>query len=75
MENLGIDTVVAVDETLILHDTNGIQKWLIGAIDTTIKKVRLGLLPNRNSNTIKQFFLNWIDLGTHITHDGRVMLS
>lgn len=66
----GSESVVAVDETLILHDISGNQQWFLGAIETEKKEVRLEFVPNRNASTIKKFFLNHIMAGTHITHDG-----
>ena len=61
---------MAVDETLIIHDIKWNQQWLLGAIETVKKEVRLEFIPNRNTATIKKFFLNHIMAGTHITHDG-----
>ena len=66
----GSNSVVAVDETLIIYDINGNHQWLLGAIETVTKEVRLELIPNRNTATIKKFFFNHIMAGTHITHDG-----
>lgn len=59
-----------VDETLIIHDINGNQQWLLGAIETVKKEVRLEFISNKNTATIKKFFLNHIMARTHITHDG-----
>ena len=53
----GSNSVVAVDETLIIYDINGNHQWLLGAIETVTKEVRLELIPNRNTATIKKFFL------------------
>ena len=48
--NLGSNSVVAVDETLIMHDIKGNnQQWLLGAIETVKKEVRLEFIPNRNA--------------------------
>ena len=61
---------MALDETLIIHDINENQQWLLGAIETFKKEVRLEFIPKRNTATIKKFFLNHIMAGTHITPDG-----
>ena len=45
---------VAIDETLIIHDS-GRQIWLSGAIDTTTENVRLDVLPYRSSTNLKIF--------------------
>ena len=46
-----------VDETLIIHDINGNQQWLLGAIETVKKEVRLEFISNKNTATIKKFLL------------------
>lgn len=60
---------MAIDETLITH-RDGRQILLIGAIDTISKKVRLDVIPERNTENIKIFVRNHILPGTNITHDG-----
>jgi len=46
-----------MDETLITHD-NDTQVWLVGAIDTTSKHVRLDIMTDRTSDNLKQFVMN-----------------
>ena len=60
---------VAIDETLITHK-DGKQVWIVGAIDTTTKNVRLDYLPERNGHNLKIFVNNHILPGTNLTHDG-----
>ena len=61
--------VVALDETLIVH-INGEQKWLVGAIETVSRKIRLDILPERNSQNLEIFVKNHILPGTTIVTDG-----
>ena len=58
-----------MDETLIIH-TNGEQKWLVGGIETKSRKMRLDILPSRDSIHLKNFVNNHIKPGTTIVTDG-----
>lgn len=40
-----INKIVAIDETLIIHQ-NGFQKWLVGGIETRSRKLRLDIIPS-----------------------------
>ena len=61
--------VVDLDETLIVH-INGEQKWLVGAIETISRKIRIDILPERNSLNLEIFVKNHILPGTTIVTDG-----
>ena len=63
------ECTVAIDETLITHN-DGEQIWLVGAIHTTKKAIRLDVMKERNSTNLKIFVQNHIAPGTNITHDG-----
>ena len=60
---------VAIDECLFIHVNNN-HIWVIGAIETDSRKLRLDIIPERNSNNIKTFILNHIEAGTKIITDG-----
>ena len=61
--------VVAIDESLIIHNERGEQVWLLGGIETKERRVRLILTKNRNSATIEKFvYDNYLE-GTHFVHD------
>jgi hypothetical protein len=63
------DITVVIDETLITHYACS-QVWLVGAIETISKKIRLDVLPTRDADSLKIFLNNHILPGTNITHDG-----
>ena len=61
---------LAIDESLFTHGKNGMQIWVIGAINTTTKEFRIEPIKERNSETIKLFISSYIDKGNHIICDG-----
>lgn len=65
-----MDRNVAIDESLFLHDDEGNQIWVVGAIDITTKEIRLDVINQRNSANLKIFVINHIEAGSHIIHDG-----
>ena len=62
------ERTVSLDETLIMHE-GGTQIWLVGAIDTTNKAIRLDIMSSRTSENLKIFVQNNIIPGTNIRHD------
>ena len=62
--------IVSIDESMILHDENNNQVWLVGAIETKSKKLRLDIINERNEENLKTFIINHIVPGTHIVTDG-----
>ena len=62
--------IIAVDESLILHDNKDAMIWLVGAIDTETKELRLDIIKERNSTNLKIFINNHVESGTYIVHDG-----
>ena len=62
--------IVCIDECLILHDKNNNQIWLVGAIESRSKKLRLDVINIRNEENIRIFITNHIEPGTHIISDG-----
>ena len=59
---------VPIDESLISNEQNK-PIWLIGAIDTSSKYVRIDIVPERIQTNLKKFVINHIIPGTHITLD------
>ena len=70
MENI----TVAIDERLITYAGRR-PIWMIDAINTKNKNVRLDILLTRNANALKIFVNNHIIPGTNITHYGWVGYS
>ena len=44
-----------IDESLFTHGKNGMQIWVIGAINTTTKELRVEPIKEINSESIKLF--------------------
>ena len=61
---------VAIDESLYLKDDKGNKIWIVGAVDTDTKELRMDIMSNRNSSNLKIFITNHIIPGTNIIHDG-----
>ena len=51
------DITFAIDETLITHYA-GSQVWLVDAIETISKKIRLDVIPTRDADILKIFINN-----------------
>ena len=71
LEKLGVLNefkTFAIDETLISH-VNNTQLWIIGAIDTVNKDVRLILSFSRDEDTMKKFVETYIENGNTIITD------
>ena len=52
---------VCIDESLFLHNSKGIQEWLIGLIEVESKKIRLEIVNERSEKNIKNIvFLVWV---------------
>ena len=62
--------IVSIDESMILHDENNNQVWLVGALETKSKKLRMDIINERNEENLKIFISNHIAPGTHIVTDG-----
>jgi hypothetical protein len=65
-----LEKIVLIDESLFLHENAGRQIWVVGAIDTENKNIRLDKINERTQNNLKTFDTNHIAPGTHLTHDG-----
>ena len=61
---------VAIEESLYLKDDKGKQIWIVGALDTETKELRMDIMVHRNANNLKIFITNHIIPGTNIIHDG-----
>ena len=48
---------------------NNVLLWLIGAIDSDTKHIRLDVTTVRNTNNLKKFVYNHIEPGINIIHD------
>lgn len=55
---------------MILHENNNNQIWLVGAIESRSKKLRIDVINVRNEENIRIFITNHIAPGTHIITDG-----
>ena len=66
----GIPKIVALDESLFVHDSLGQQVWVIGGIETKYRRIRLAITKIRNSVTLENFVNDNFLEGTHFTHDG-----
>ena len=55
-----------IDESLFTYGKNGMQIWVIGAINTTTKEFRVEPIKERNSESIKLFISSYIDTSNHI---------
>ena len=68
-DNLNKRIIVAIEETLLIHNSNGEQVWCIGGIETKNKRIRLQLIKQRNTAAISNFvYSNFLE-GTHFVHD------
>ena len=65
-----LNKIVAIDESLFLHDETGKQIQLVGALDTETNELRLDIVKERTSENLKTFVYNHIIPGTLIVHDG-----
>ena len=56
--SLDTNKIVCIDETLLLHDDNDKQIWLIGAIETRSKAITLDFIDDRDKEKINNFIIN-----------------
>ena len=68
--NPDTNKIICIDETLLLHDDDNEQLWLIGVIESRSKKIGLDFIKDRDEETIKNFINNHIEPGSHIVTDG-----
>ena len=61
--------IVAIDESLLLRNSNNEQIWIIGGIETKFPRVRLEITKSRSSTEIFNFINNNFLEGTRFTHD------
>ena len=69
LDNLNKRIIVAIDESLLLHNSQNEQIWILGGIETKTRKVRLSLTKVRNVNAISNFVYENFYEGTHFVHD------
>ena len=55
------------EETLLIHDDKNEHIWVVGAIDTETKDLRINVKKIRNSANLKTFVTNHILQGTTTT--------
>ena len=68
-DHLNRPRVVAIDESLIIHNEKGEQIWLLGGIETKERRVRLLFTKNRSAAIIEKFvYENFLER-THFVHD------
>lgn len=68
-DHLNRSSIVAIDESLIIHNERGEQIWLLGGIETKERRVRLQLTKNRNQAIIEKFVNENFLEGTHFVHE------
>ena len=54
-DNEGESKIVAIDESLFIHDINGDETWILGGIETKEKKIRFAITKVRNMPTLENF--------------------
>ena len=69
-DNEGESKIVAIDESLFIHDNNGEEIWVLGGIETEEKKIKLAITKVRNIPTLENFVYENFKEGMHFTHDG-----
>ena len=69
-DNEGESKIVALDESLFIHDNNGDEIWVLGGIETKEEKIRLAITKVRNISTLENFVYENFKEGTHFTYDG-----
>ena len=65
----GIGGHFAVDECNFTH-TDGEQVWVIGAIETTTKELRIDIIHGRNATNIEKFIKKYIPPNNYVITDG-----
>ena len=66
----GAPRIVAIDESLFVHNQLGEAIWIIGGIETKERRIRLHISKERNMQVIENFVNQNFLEGTHFTHDG-----
>ena len=66
----GDPRIVAIDESLFVHNQKGEAIWIIGGIETKERRIRLCISKERNMQAIENFVNQNFLEGTHFTHDG-----
>lgn len=61
--------IACIDESLIFHDDEDQQIWLIRAIESRTKEIRFDFIRDKAEDTLKKFIYNHIVPGTHIVND------
>ena len=61
---------ITIDESMFCHFKNGVQIWVLGAINTYTKEFRLEACKVRNGETLKKFICKFIEECNHIKMDG-----
>ena len=69
LNSLNYRTNVAIDETLILHNSANKQIWIIVKIEAQTRNVRLILSEDRTRNAVETFVNNNFRKGTHFTYE------
>lgn len=69
-DDKGYSKLVALDESLFVHNEAGEQIWVIGGIETKYSRIRLMLSNSRNTTILENFVNENFLEGTHFIHDG-----
>lgn len=61
--------IVAIDESLLIHNSQNDQIWMLGGIETAGRRIRLSLSKTRTSEALSEFVYSNFFEGTHFVHD------
>ena len=67
--DLGQPKILALDESLFVHNEAGEQLWVLGGIEIKYLKYRLEITKKRNAATLEKFVNEKFYEGMHFTHD------
>ena len=69
LDSLNRSIDVAIEESLLIHNSSNDQIWIIGGIETKSRRVKLILSKDSSSQTIEHFINENFLEGTNFTHD------
>ena len=69
LDNYGHNKIVAIDESLFIHDNNNEQICVLGGIETEEQIIRLAITKIRNTATLENFVYENFKEGTYFTLD------
>ena len=69
-DHSGNSKIVAIDESLFIHNENNEAIWVLGGIETKDRKLRVSISKIRDTNALQNFINDNFLEGTHFNHDG-----